>query len=208
KRFTGRRRRSGEPFTFGYIGTHIPAKGVNLLIEAFAQLSAPAQLHIWGRNNGQSTQALQRMAALAPNQIAFMGEYENKQMLTRVFDRVDAIVVPSIWMENSPLVIHEAQACGVPVITADAGGMAEYVHHKVNGLLFRHRDMKSLSEQMAYAQAHPEEMKRLGRRGYLFSEDGQIPCIHAHVAELEQQYLSLIDSHQPSNSHPHVAHHP
>ena len=55
------------------------------------------------------------------------------------FDRVDAIVVPSVWVENSPLVIHEAQQARVPVITADAGGMAEYVRHEVNGLLFEHR---------------------------------------------------------------------
>jgi glycosyltransferase involved in cell wall biosynthesis len=40
-----------------------------------------------------------------------------------VFDRVDAIVVASVWAENSPLVIHEAQQCRVPVLTADYGGM-------------------------------------------------------------------------------------
>ena len=39
-------------------------------------------------------------------------------------------MVPSIWLENSPLVIHEAQQAGVLVITADVGGMAEYVHHE------------------------------------------------------------------------------
>jgi hypothetical protein len=56
--------------------------------------------------------------------------------------------VPSVWVENSPLVIHEAQQARVPVITADAGGMAEYVHHEVNGLLFAHRDPAALAEQM------------------------------------------------------------
>ena len=38
-RLGGRRRHSGEPFTFGYIGTHIPAKGINHLIEAFGRVS-------------------------------------------------------------------------------------------------------------------------------------------------------------------------
>ncbi len=47
-----------------------------------------------------------------------------------VFNKIDAIVVPSIWLENSPLVIHEALQAGVLVITADVGGMAEYVHHE------------------------------------------------------------------------------
>jgi glycosyltransferase involved in cell wall biosynthesis len=65
-----------------------------------------------------------------------------------VLNRVDAIVVPSIWEENSPLVIHEAQQARVPVITADVGGMAEYVRHEHNGLLFRHRNAGSLATQM------------------------------------------------------------
>ena len=39
-RLESRRRDAGEPFTFGYIGTHIPAKGVDHLIEAFGSLPA------------------------------------------------------------------------------------------------------------------------------------------------------------------------
>ena len=69
-----------------------------------------------------------------------MGEYRNPEIVPEVFNRCDAIVVPSIWAENSPLVIHEALQARMPVITADYGGMAEYVHHERNGLLFRHRD--------------------------------------------------------------------
>ncbi len=63
-------------------------------------------------------------------------EYRNQDIVRDVFDHVDAIVVPSVWVENSPLVIHEAQQARVPVITADVGGMAEYVEHEENGLLF------------------------------------------------------------------------
>jgi glycosyltransferase involved in cell wall biosynthesis len=44
--------RPERPFTFGYIGTHIPAKGVNLLIEAFSRLRGKARLLIFGRDNG------------------------------------------------------------------------------------------------------------------------------------------------------------
>jgi glycosyltransferase involved in cell wall biosynthesis len=77
-----------------------------------------------------------------------------------VFSNVDCIVVPSIWGENSPLVIHEAQSCKVPVITADFGGMKEYVQHNVNGLLFEHRNANSLAEQMKFAVSNPDKMKR------------------------------------------------
>jgi glycosyltransferase involved in cell wall biosynthesis len=58
-------------YTFGYIGTHIPAKGVNILIEAFKQIEEPATLKIFGRANGQSTNALKALAETSKNIIEF-----------------------------------------------------------------------------------------------------------------------------------------
>lgn len=175
-------------FTFGYIGTLIPAKGVNQLIKAFKQIEEPATLKIFGRENGQSTSALKLLAAYSKNKIEFAGEYINHNLANDVFAKVDCIVVPSIWAENSPLVIHEAQACKVPVITADFGGMKEFVQHQVNGLLFEHRNVNSLKEQMRFAIANPHLLKQFGEKGYLHSKDGTVPNIHDHCKELEKIY--------------------
>ena len=179
-------------YTFGYIGTHIPAKGVNLLIEAFNQMEEPATLKIFGRANGQSTNALKELAVKSKNKIEFSGEYINHNLANDVFSNVDCIVVPSIWGENSPLVIHEAQSCKVPVITADFGGMKEYVQHNVNGLLFEHRNANSLAEQMKFAVSNPDKMKKLGEKGYLYSADGSVPNIQDHCKELENIYSKFI----------------
>ena len=181
-----------EPYTFGYIGTHIPAKGVNLLIDAFKKIEKPAILKIFGRENGQSTKALQAMACSSKNKIEFLGEYMNHNLVNDVFSKVDCIVVPSIWRENSPLVIHEAQACKIPVITADFGGMKEYVAHNVNGLLFKHRETDSLAEQLNFAISNPEKMKELGSVGYLYSENGTIPNIKEHCKQLEIIYQNIM----------------
>jgi glycosyltransferase involved in cell wall biosynthesis/MoaA/NifB/PqqE/SkfB family radical SAM enzyme len=175
-------------FTLGYIGTLIPAKGVNNLIEAFKQIEEPATLKIYGRENGQSTKALKQLASTSKNKIEFAGEYINHNLADEVFSKVDCIVVPSIWGENSPLVIHEAQSCKIPVITADFGGMKEYVQHKVNGLLFEHRNTNSLKQQMRFAIANPNLMKQFGKRGYLYSEDGSVPNIIDHCNELTKIY--------------------
>ena len=183
---------ANEPYTFGYIGTHIPAKGVNLLIEAFKRLEQPAILKIFGRENGQSSKALRVMASSSKNKIEFLGEYINQNLVNDVFSKVDCIVVPSIWGENSPLVIHEAQACKIPVITADFGGMKEYVAHKVNGLLFKHREVESLAEQLNFAVSNPEKMKNLGKVGYLYSENGLIPNIEEHCKQLVSIYQKVI----------------
>ena len=173
-----------DSYTFGYIGTHIPAKGVNLLIEAFKQIKQPAVLKIFGRESGQSTNALRKMAEDSINPIAFCGEYINKNLASTVFSNVDTIVVPSIWAENSPLVIHEAQTCKIPVITADHGGMREYVRHLENGLLFDFRNVDSLVQQMEWAINHPKQMDILGNKGYLYSEDGRVPSIESHCSQL------------------------
>ena len=195
-RMAGRERVPGEPFTYGYIGTHIPAKGVDHLIQAFGELSGESRLLIWGRDRGVETEGLKTLArnleGNAGDRVEWMGEYRNQDIVIDVFNRCDAIVVPSIWAENSPLVIHEAQQARVPVITADYGGMAEYVHHEVNGLLFAHRDTESLAHQMQRLTDHPELAKRLGSRGYLQSADGNVPDIRAHAQAVEEIYANLV----------------
>ncbi|HEU0128339.1 MAG TPA: glycosyltransferase, partial [Pseudonocardiaceae bacterium] len=148
----GRDRRPEAEFVFGYIGTHIPAKGIHHLIEAFGGVRGPARLRIWGRPRGANTEALQALAAALPGDAAqrveWRPEYRNADIVRQVFDHVDAIVVPSIWMENSPLVIHEALQARVPVVTADAGGMRELVRDGENGVLFAHRDPAALRDAM------------------------------------------------------------
>jgi glycosyltransferase involved in cell wall biosynthesis len=152
-------------------------------------------LRIWGRPQGQLTQSLKRRATSYSNgadRIEWLPEYNNENIVDEVFNRCDAIVVPSIWDENSPLVIHEAQQCGVPVITADHGGMGEYVQDGVNGLTFTHRDTESLQSSMQRAIENPDHLAQLGRRGYLYSEDGLIPSKERHATEVLRCYENLL----------------
>lgn len=189
------KRKKEDLFVFGYIGTHIPAKGVNLLIEAFRKVEGKAKLKIWGWKDSQSQKALLEMTKSSDNPIEFCGGYINENLADVVFSQVDAIVVPSIWGENSPLVIHEAQACHIPVITADYGGMAEYVQHHVNGLLFKHRDVQSITEQLQWALDNSSQMQTIGKKGYLYSENGQVPNIKRHCSQLEEFYQNIISNY-------------
>lgn len=201
-RFVSRERASGEPFTFGYIGTHIPAKGIHHLIEAFGSLSGSPRLRIWGRPRGQDTDALRALARSLPgnaaDRVEWLSEYRNQDIVADVFNKVDAIVVSSVWAENSPLVIHEAQQCRVPVVTAAYGGMGEYVHHEVNGLLFEHRNPQDLARQMQRLVDEPDLAIRLGKRGYPFDAAGDIPSIDEHVAQIETIYRSAIARRNPA----------
>ena len=196
-RLAGRLRTEDSSFVFGYIGRHHPSKGIHDLIDAFCRLDGKPTLRIWGRPQGQLTQSLKRRAASYSNgadRIEWLPEYNNENIVQEVFNRCDAIVVPSIWDENSPLVIHEAQQCGVAVITADHGGMGEYVQDSVNGLTFTHRDVESLQLSMQRALDNPDHVIQLGHRGYLYSEDGMIPSKELHATEVLRCYEELLST--------------
>ncbi len=198
KRLAASTRLSGEPFVFGYIGTHIPAKGINHLIEAFSMLQGAAILRIWGRERGQDTASLKRLGETSCDKselsIEWMGEYCNENIARDVFSRTDAIVCPSVWVENSPLVIHEALQARKPVVTANAGGMAELVRHGENGLLFDHRNPTSLADCMQRMLDDPEAARALGERGYLGSPSGDVPDSDSHAVKIEAIYDATIRS--------------
>ncbi len=65
------------------------------------------------------------------------------------------VIQPSIWWENSPLVIQEAFAAGRPVICSNIGGMAEKVAHGVSGLHFRVGNAGDLATRIEIAATQP-----------------------------------------------------
>lgn len=200
-----RKRREESIFTFGYIGTHKQAKGIFHLLQAFNQIHPRAQLKVWGTPLEPFTSSLRSHVSMfdreAQEKIQWMGSYKNDQIVGEVFNHVDAIVIPSIWGENSPLVIHEALEAKVPIITADFGGMREYVQHEVNGLLFSHRDPSSLAAQMKRLVEEPGLSDRIAERGYLQSDDGRIPGIEEHVQQLESYYHLIIERRKKNHAH-------
>jgi len=202
QRLRGRQRQpeSDGAFVFGYIGTHLPTKGISQLLDTFAQLPGNARLRIWGRSRAEFTPPLKALHRKLPSgvreRVTWEGEYLNQEIMARVFNQVDAIIVPSIWLENSPLVIHEAQQARVPVITADAGGMAEFVEHEVNGLLYQHRNSSALTAQMTRFVANPSWAAALGQRGYLHTADGNVISTEKHTAAIMNLYEKALYSRQ------------
>lgn len=195
ERCRGKNRIPNDPFVFAYVGRHHPSKGLPQLLRAFEKTKGNAKLLIWGFSSGEVTKALKEEAARLPhrsNDIQWMGPFIHEQLGTQVLDNCHAIVVPSIWEENSPLVIHEAQEHRTPVITAKIGGMSEYVKDGHNGLLFAHRDEGDLTRALQSAIDDPGRMAKLGAAGYLHAADGRIPSVEDHVTQIAQWYRELL----------------
>jgi glycosyltransferase involved in cell wall biosynthesis len=88
-----------------------------------------------------------------------MGAYENAAVV-RLMSACDYVLVPSIWWENSPMVIQEAFAAGRPVICTGIGGMAEKVREGFSGLHFELGDDADLMRAIAHA-ANPQVFAEL-----------------------------------------------
>lgn len=133
----------------GFIGGLSEHKGSHLLISAFRRLpdtaTARLVLKIYGRTD-RNPKYHERLLQLAGDdqRIRFCGIFPNEQ-IGKIFAELDVLVVPSIWYENTPLVIYSAQAAGCPIIASNLGGMAEVVEHGKNGLLFRAGDITGLA---------------------------------------------------------------
>ena len=146
------------PITFGFTGRIIYTKGVHILCEAFSKVQGNAKLLIWGDVNSDYGKEL--VQNYSSERIQFMGCYHNDD-LQKVLDSFDVLVCPSIWLENAPLVIQEAQSAELPVLVSDEGGMAELVHDGEDGFTFRLGDEKDLTEKMQSILDNPQKILKL-----------------------------------------------
>ena len=142
---------SAGPLRVGFAGSLIPSKAPHVLLDAVRRLPAGSvRLHIAGagaRYHGSDAYTRTLDADLSRAPVSALGAVPHARMGERL-DRIDVLVVPSIWIENAPFVIREAFASGVPVVASDLGGMAEMVRDGVDGLLFPAGDSEALAAQL------------------------------------------------------------
>jgi glycosyltransferase involved in cell wall biosynthesis len=181
------RTRPPEPLAFGYIGALHAHKGIDLLLRAFAPLAGRAELHIHGSAFGSpiSESYWRRVWGRPQPSVFFHGPYDNVRV-SEVLATLDVVVVPSQWYENSPLTIQEAFLAGVPVVTADCGGMAELVRNGIDGLHFRLGDEEDLRRTLARLIEDPALLERL-RSGI-----PEVPHIDRQAAAVRARYDALL----------------
>jgi glycosyltransferase involved in cell wall biosynthesis len=156
----------GRRSAFGYFGTIGVFKGVRELIEAFESLAQdPAWADATLRLNGVTGFATPEFSdwfgrALERNapRLRWNGRYDRGD-LPRLAAELDWVLVPSVWWENSPLVIQEARMLGRPLIVSDIGGMAEKVRHGEDGFTFPAGDSDALARTMAFAVPRFDAMR-------------------------------------------------
>ncbi len=136
---------------FGFVGSLVWYKGLEVLARAFERIDDPrAELHVHGDDDGRPEFADVRRRAEAivrRDGLLFHGRYEPGR-IGEVLSGIDVLVVPSVWYENSPLAIHEAFLARIPVIVSDLGGMRNLVVEGRGGTRFRAGDDADLARVM------------------------------------------------------------
>lgn len=127
---------------FAFFGQIHPFKGIDVLLEAIKLLPRADRKRILVEVHGNSLELQKeefrnRIAELRgplerDGVLRWVGPYTRAE-LPRRMAKIDWLLVPSIWWENSPMVIQEAFVYGRPVICSGLGGMAEKVRHGVDG---------------------------------------------------------------------------
>jgi glycosyltransferase involved in cell wall biosynthesis len=134
----------GDVFRIGFLGRCDPVKGLAVLLEAVAMVPRDAkfELIVHAVANTDDDRKLRDvlLAKFAGDpRIKFLPPVPHAE-LPAVMASFDLLAVPSQWLETGPLVVLEAQACGVPVLGSDLGGIAELVTPGVDGQLVAFSD--------------------------------------------------------------------
>jgi glycosyltransferase involved in cell wall biosynthesis len=148
----------------GFFGQISPLKGILILLEAAAVLERDGcsdvvfDIHGEYRSQPQEFQdAFVAKLEQAGNNVRYHGRYEPRRV-DELMRGVDVTIIPSIWWENSPVVIQEAFRNRRPVICSDIGGMAEKVRDGFDGWHFRVGSVPALAALLKRLAANRSEV--------------------------------------------------
>lgn len=127
----------------------------------------------------------------AENGIKLLGWCERGEV-QRLFDECHLFILSSVTaysgdQEGQGLVLQEAQAMGLPVLSTHHNGIPEGVMDGESGFLVPERDVEALAERLEFLINHPEIWPEMGRAGRRFVEE------HYDMRKLNHRLVSLYE---------------
>ncbi|MGY3238638.1 MULTISPECIES: glycosyltransferase [unclassified Bradyrhizobium] len=181
-----------------FVGRLVEKKGCRYLIEAMAlvQRKLPAaQLIIIGE--GPLRQELELVAAQLGVAVIFRGARSSAEVKQEV-DTARILCLPSITARNGDaesfgLVLLEAQASGVPVVSSALGGAAEGIRDGITGISFPERDIKRLADILGDLLDDEESLSKMAQQAqnYVATEFDLARC----TEQLELLYDAFRSRH-------------
>lgn len=169
-----------------YVGRLTEEKGVMSLLEAFT-LMPERPLKIIG--SGPMEQAMHDYIAHHDLPHVEMLGAIYQPALYDVVRKAKVMIIPSVWLENNPIVILEAMACGKPVIGANIGGIPELIDDKKTGLLYEAGNQIALESSVLEIDNY--DLAEMSKQAHLKVE--QLADPEKHYENLMKIYQEVID---------------
>ena len=147
------KRSASVPVRIGFLARLVPAKGIELLLQAFTE-SPPLDAILYVGGVGEDGYVAYLRHRYAAARVHFLGYVDS----TPFFRDIDLCIVPSTHHDSLPTVVIEASANRVPVIGARVGGIPELIRDGENGFVFELRTRRQMREALEFACAHREEL--------------------------------------------------
>lgn len=150
-----------DTFLLLHVGRLAAEKGVERILQSFAAAQAALpdrEVRLVVAGVGPREAALR---AAAPEGVTFLGNLDRRTMLPALYASADAFVFSS-HTETLGLVILEAMASGLPVIAAPAGGVADHLRDRVNGLAYPPGDIAAMARAICAVVRSPALVRQLG----------------------------------------------
>ncbi len=142
---------TAERITVGFLGRLVPEKGLLVLLDAAAR---DPRLHVRIAGGGPLAADLPALATARgiSDRVEFIGHVSPDEVI-RFYRDIDVLAVPSLptasWTEQFGRVAIEAMACGVPVVSSDAGALPDVIRGA--GIVVRRADAAALADAIVQA---------------------------------------------------------
>lgn len=164
-----------------YVGRLLEKKGVYDLVEAVAEASVDATLHVVGRGDVRGVR--QRAADLGvADAVRLHGTVPHPE-LPGYYTACDVFCNPSHY-ESFGMVTLEAMACGAAVVGTDLDAAREYLRHGETGLVVPPGDADRLADRIETLAASPSLRADLGAAGRGVAERYSWEASAATLAEV------------------------
>ncbi len=183
-----------QTYVYGFIGRISKDKGNNELFKAFQKIEPTHNvvLLLLGANEGTIDKTLQEWADNCPN-VVFAGRV-NHDDVPKYLAAMDVLVHPT-YREGFGMVLQEAMAMEVPIITTNIPGPSEVIEEGISGVLVPSRDTDALYEAMIDSYKHQEKYKQYGKNGRIrvekyFDRPVMIEIIYHDKEELYNSFIN------------------
>jgi glycosyltransferase involved in cell wall biosynthesis len=164
--FPEKAQKSNDKITILYLSNLLSAKGITDLIDALVLLTSDKNkydVNVVGQWVDEATKAyclnLVKKHQLPVN---FKGPLYGEEKLEQ-FAAADVFVFPPRAPEGHPLVLVEAMAAGLPIISTDQGAITESVIDSKNGFIVDSKSPEEIAEKLLWLIKNPKERSSMGQ---------------------------------------------